>query len=114
MQAAELHPLTGNPYTLKCLKLGHLKSIIFHLSQMESKWFLSVPIFKHNIIRLQSAICPDFGIPKIINFPLRTNGKIIFLGFGIFKHITVASYSIIYTPYESYIKTKPLLAFANS
>ena len=32
--------------------LGHLKPLIFHLFQMENKWFLCVPIFKLNIVRL--------------------------------------------------------------
>ena len=32
--------------SLKCLNIGHLKPLIFRLSQMENSWCLSVPIVK--------------------------------------------------------------------
>ena len=31
----------------------------------------------------------NFGTPKIINFPFGTNGKLIFVGVPILKHIMV-------------------------
>ena len=34
---------------------------------------------------------PNFGTPKIINFPFGTTGKFIILGVPILKHITVFS-----------------------
>ena len=54
---------------------------------MENQCSLGVPIFKPIIIRLQCA--QILGHLKIINFPLRTNGKFIILGVSIPKHITV-------------------------
>ena len=38
-------------------------------------------------------MCPNFGTPKIINFPFGTNGKFIILGVPILEHITVISLS---------------------
>ena len=34
-------------------------------------------------------MCPNFGTPKMINFPFGTNGKFIMLGVPVLKHITV-------------------------
>ena len=36
-------------------------------------------------------MCPNFGTPKIINFPFGTNGKLLILGVPILKHITVVT-----------------------
>ena len=33
-------------------------------------------------------MCPIFGVTEIINFPIRTNGKLIILDVPIFKQIT--------------------------
>ena len=35
-------------------------------------------------------MCINFGTPKTINFPFRTNGKSMILGVPMLKHITVA------------------------
>ena len=34
-------------------------------------------------------MCSNIGTPKIINFPLGTNGKLMVLGVPIFKHFRV-------------------------
>ena len=89
-------------YTLKCLSIGTPKiiNLIFHLPQMENSWFLRVPIFKHIIMRLYSALV--LGHLKIMNFPFGTNGKFIFhleqmenllfLGVPILNHIRVPTH----------------------
>ena len=44
-------------YTLMCFNIGKSKTINFHLSLMENKWFLGVPIFKHvRVILAQNQI----------------------------------------------------------
>ena len=55
--------------------MGHLKPLIFHMSQLENQWFLGVPIFKPVMIRLLFAQILEHL--KIINFPFGTNGKFI-------------------------------------
>ena len=54
---------------------------------MENQWFLGVPIFKPNIVRLQFA--QNSGNLKIINFSFGTMKNLLFLGVPILKHITV-------------------------
>ena len=46
---------------------------------------------KVNLCTLKEAVllCLIFGIPRIINFPFGTNGKLIILGVPILKHLRV-------------------------
>ena len=40
-------------------------------------------------------MCPNFGMPNIINFTFRMNGKFIFLGVPILRHFTVFTLTYI-------------------
>ena len=61
--------------TLKCLSIGTPKIINFPFVSNGKLMFLGVPIFKHIVMRLYSALI--LGHLKIMNFPFGTNGKFI-------------------------------------
>ena len=73
--------------TLKCLSIGTPKISNFPFVLNGKLMILGVPIFKHIIMRLYSALI--LGHLKIMNFPFGTNGKFIILGVPILKHIRV-------------------------
>ena len=74
---------------------------------MENSWFLRVPIFKHMIMRLYSALV--LGHLKIMNFPFGTNGK--FIIFRCPNTISTLGVVLINERLEHmlYAKTKPFL-----
>ena len=48
--------------------LGHLKPLIFHLSQMENQWFLGVPLFNYiwvNVLIQTSPSAVAIQVPRI-------------------------------------------------
>ena len=62
------------PYP-KVLKYGTPNTTTFPFVPNVEWWLLGVPIFiaHYNV----AVMCPNFGTPKIINFPFGTNGKFI-------------------------------------
>ena len=84
------HVLRMYMFANNFFKEVQIYSIIIYLLLCILVWQNFAP--DHRLVLVQRSIllkCLSFGIPKIINFPFGTDGKLMVLGVPIFKNIIV-------------------------
>ena len=80
-----------------------------NISNMESNWsevkekypYVLYPIALHRVLTVLSAMGLCMGIPKTINIPFVSNGKLMVLRVPIVKHIMIIDNKIINKQFHS-------------